>query len=245
MGTSIDDVYFARSLAEQGLIPKDAFLIDLGAQEFNGGIDIFKLHDMMAQFLAEENFDKLSIRDFTKLRFSSQIFQLLGFKYLALDVYESESSIVFDLNHDAVPGELQGAGHLVQNFGTTEHVFNQANCFKVIHDMTSPDGGIMWHNLPMSDFFYHGFFKYDIKFFDRLLIANKYELVHLRIDQAAGSMAVPDILFEKGLPPTEAKDTGVNILLRRTSPAPFKFPLDYDDSKVDVEELLDQGAVRA
>ena len=58
-------------------------------------------------------------------------------------------------------------------------------------------------------------------------------------------MAVPDILFEKGLPPTEAKDTGVNILLRRTSPAPFKFPLDYDDSKVDVEELLDQGAVRA
>jgi len=245
MGTSIDNVFFARSLAEEGLIPKDAFLIDLGAQEFKGGLDIFKLRDMMAQFLVHDSFDNLSIRDFPKLRFSGQLFKMLGFKYLALDVYESDGSIVFDLNHDAVPEELKGAAHLVQNFGTTEHVFNQANCFKVIHDLTSPNGGIMWHNLPMSDFFYHGFFKYDIKFFERLLIANKYELVHLRIDQAAGSMAVPDILLEKGLPPTVPMDTGVNILLRRTSPAPFKFPLDYDDSKVDVEELLEQGAVRA
>lgn len=245
MGTSIDNVYFARSLADQGLIPKDAFLIDLGAQEFNGGIDIFKLHDMMAEFLPDDRFNDLSIRDFTKLRFSGQIFELLGFKYLAMDVYESDSSIVFDLNHDAVPENLKGAAHLVQNFGTTEHVFNQANCFQVIHDLTSPDGGIMWHNLPMSDFHYHGFFKYDIKFFERLLSANNYELVFLRIDQAAGTHAVPNILFEKGLPPTEPLDTGVNILLRRTSPAPFKFPLDYDDSKVDVDELLEQGAVRA
>jgi len=245
MGTSIDNVFFARSLAEQGLIPKDAFLIDLGAQEFNGGIDIFKLHDMMEQFLEDDRFNNLSIRDFTKLRFSGQIFELLGFKYLAMDVYESESSIIFDLNHDLVPESLKGAAHLVQNFGTTEHVFNQANCFEVIHDLTSPDGGIMWHNLPMSDFLYHGFFKYDIKFFERLLSANSYELVYLRIDQAAGSQTVPQILLEKGMPPREPLDTGINILLRRTSPAPFKFPLDFDDSKVDVDEVLEQGAVRA
>ncbi|MBC8240629.1 MAG: hypothetical protein H8E30_09145 [Alphaproteobacteria bacterium] len=245
MGTSINDVFFARSLAEQGIIPKDTFLIDLGAQEFNSGIDIFKLHDLMAQFLHEDTFNDLSIRDFTKLRFSGQIFELLGFKYLALDVYESENSIVFDLNHDPVPEELKGAGHLVQNFGTTEHVFNQANCFQVIHDLTSPDGGIMWHALPMSDFYYHGFFKYDVKFFERLLIANNYELVYQKYSQSPGDQPIPQVLLDNGMPAMPSMDTGVNIMLRRTSAAPFKFPLDYDDSKVDVDELLKQGAVRA
>jgi hypothetical protein len=245
MGTSINDVYFARSLAEQGLIPKDAFLIDLGAQEFNNGIDIFKLHDVMAEFLPAGDFKNLRISDFTQLRFSGPIFGLLGFKYLALDVYDSENSIVFDLNHDPVPENLKGAGHLIQNFGTTEHVFNQANCFRVIHDLTSPDGGIMWHALPMSDFYYHGFFKYDVKFFERLLIANNYELVYQKYSQSPGDQPIPQVLLDNGMPPVESMDTGVNILLRRTSPAPFKFPLDYDDSKVDVDELLETGAVRA
>lgn len=245
MGTSIDNVFFARSLAEQGLIPKDAFLIDLGAQEFNGGIDIFKLHDMMAEFLPAVSIDNITVRDFAKSRFSGQLFEMLGFKYLAFDVYETDSSIAFDLNHDPVPDNLMGAAHLVQNFGTTEHVFNQANCFKVIHDLTSPQGGIMWHNLPMSNFLYHGFFKYDVKFFERLLTANSYELVYLRVDQAAGTQAVPQVLYDHGLPPTEALDTGINILLRRTSSAPFKFPLDFDDSKVDVDEVLERGAARA
>jgi hypothetical protein len=242
MGTNIENVFFARSLVEQGLVPKNALLVDLGAQEFNGGIDIFKLRDVLAEFLPADTLETQTIADFTRFRYSGPIFELLGFKYLALDVYEGESNVVFDLNRDSVPEHLKGAAHLVQNFGTTEHILNQLNCFEVIHELASPDGGIMWHNLPMSDFHYHGFFKYDVKFFERLLTANNYEIVHLRFDQGPGSHVVPQVLFDHGLPRIEALDTAVNIVLRRTSPAPFQIPLDYDDDKVNVQIEAQQQA---
>ncbi len=233
MGTNIDNVHFACSLMQQGLVPKDAMLVDLGAQEFNGGIDLFQLRDLFLQFLPEADFEKLTLSELTAYRYSRPLFERLGFKYQALDVYQGEGNVVFDLNHDKVPAHLKGTAHLVQNFGTTEHILNQVNCFEVIHDLASPDGGIMWHNLPMSDFHYHGFFKYDVKFFERLLTANNYEVVHLRFDQGPGSHAVPQVLFDHGLPHTDPVDTAVNIVMRRTSPAPFRIPLDYDEDKVD------------
>src|SRR5262249_30444591 len=71
----------------------------------------------------------------------------LGFNYASIDIDGSPGSIPLDLNYDEVPAEFKGKYHLVSNFGTTEHVANQLNAFKIIHDLTAP-GGLMFHVLP-------------------------------------------------------------------------------------------------
>jgi len=63
--------------------------------------------------------------------------QSLGFEYVAIDLV-GDNIIKLDLNRDAVPLQLQHTQDIVLNGGTTEHVANQDNAFRCIHDLTKP-----------------------------------------------------------------------------------------------------------
>jgi hypothetical protein len=63
---------------------------------------------------------------------------------------------------------------LTTNHGTTEHVFNQYNAFKMIHDFTA-QGGLMLHALPFTVHLEHGFFNYQPNIFDALARFNSYK----------------------------------------------------------------------
>ena len=199
MGTSIEKVYTARALADIGLLPAGALIVDLGAQNFNGGIDPIKLENTLANFLPEQTFSQEVLDQIAGRASLKEIFSLLGFDYRCIDAYETEAGIVLDLNQDPTPEDLRGAVDIVQNFGTTEHVLNQTNCFTMIHEMTKP-GGIMWHALPMSDFYTHGFFKYDIVFFIALARSNNYEIKEMTFGKSASAHPIPEFLFENVLP---------------------------------------------
>src|SRR5271163_3575236 len=62
----------------------------------------------------------------------------LGFDYASIDIDGSPNSIPLDLNYDSAPAEAKGKYGLVTNYGTTEHIANQLNAFRVIHDLTRP-----------------------------------------------------------------------------------------------------------
>ena len=62
---------------------------------------------------------------------------------------------------------------MVTNFGTTEHIANQLNAFKIIHDLTAP-GGIMIHAVPAQGLVNHGLLKYNPKWFWMLARSNDY-----------------------------------------------------------------------
>jgi hypothetical protein len=47
---------------------------------------------------------------------------------------------------------------LTTNHDTSEHILDQRNTFKVIHDFTAP-GGLMLHALPFTVHLEHGFFQ--------------------------------------------------------------------------------------
>jgi hypothetical protein len=64
------------------------------------------------------------------------------------------------------------------NFGTTEHVANQLNAFKLIHDLAAK-GCIMVHTLPSHGQFNHGLVNYNPKFFWMLARSNGYRLLHM------------------------------------------------------------------
>jgi len=63
----------------------------------------------------------------------------------------------FDLNTGDVPGDHGGSFDVVLNCGTSEHVFNQYNTFKIMHDAARV-GGLMCHAVPMTGYLAHGVF---------------------------------------------------------------------------------------
>ena len=75
---------------------------------------------------------------------------------------------------DQVPEGCRGKYRLVTNYGTTEHVANQLNAFKIIHDLTAV-GGLMVHSVPAQGMFCHGLVNYNPKFFWMLARSNGYK----------------------------------------------------------------------
>jgi hypothetical protein len=114
----------------------------------------------------------------------------LGFDYASIDIDGGPYSIPLDLNYDDAPWEARGKYPLVTNFGTTEHVVNQLNAFKVIHDLTAVDG-IMVHNLPSQGMLNHGLVNYNPKFFWMLARSNAYKWLYFDYTSAAVYYELP------------------------------------------------------
>ena len=101
----------------------------------------------------------------------------LGLGYAAIDIDGSPDAIPLDLNYDDIPKPEKGKYQLITNFGTTEHVANQLNAFKVIHDLTAVNG-VMVHNLPAQGMLNHGLVNYNFKFFWMLARSNGYKWLY-------------------------------------------------------------------
>jgi hypothetical protein len=91
-----------------------------------------------------------------------------------VDIDGAFGSLTLDLNFDSVPPDRRGKYGLTTNHGTSEHILDQRNTFKVIHDFTAP-GGLMLHALPFTVHLEHGFFNYQPNLFDALARYNSYE----------------------------------------------------------------------
>lgn len=108
---------------------------------------------------------------------AGELLELCGMKYKSLDISPMYNTDIFDLNFQNVATQDCGNADVVLNFGTTEHVFNQFNAFKVIHDLCSLNG-FMVHCLPCSGYCDHGFFQYTGRFFYELAGINNYEIIY-------------------------------------------------------------------
>jgi SAM-dependent methyltransferase len=93
---------------------------------------------------------------------------------------------------------------LVTNVGTTEHVFNLAQCWRTIHDLTAP-GGYIFAEQPTQGYPDHGFYNLQPTFVHDLARHNSYKVEHL--DCA----------------PTP-RGTVMRFIYRRTSDAAFEYP---------------------
>lgn len=128
-----------------------------------------------------------------------------------------------DLN---LPFDLGKRFDVCINNGTTEHVFNQANCYKAIHDHTAP-GGVMIHWTPCLGWIDHGLYNVQPGFFHDLATANSYKVMLALL--ASNSMMVPLIpgqLTSEIVAANPAfRDSLACVVLRKTKDEPFRFPL--------------------
>ena len=66
--------------------------------------------------------------------FVGELFEKAGIRYEAIDIADGYRTTIVDLNHQGAPLWFRNAFDVVLNFGTTEHLLNQFNAFRVIHD---------------------------------------------------------------------------------------------------------------
>jgi hypothetical protein len=118
--------------------------------------------------------------------FAGELFERAGMRYAAIDIAAGYRTTFVDLNHSAAPAPFVDAFDLVLNFGTTEHLLNQYNAFKVMHECTRV-GGFIVHSLPGVGYSNHGYFTYTPRCFFDLAGYNAYELVRFEFEGPAGT----------------------------------------------------------
>ena len=118
--------------------------------------------------------DEICNANATSTAFARDVYEGLGMEFNCVDSDGRAGALALDLNFDPVPEGHRNRYDLVTNHGTTEHVFNQLNSFKMIHDLTKP-GGLMLHALPFFGQWDHGFFNYQPNLFKWLGKYNSYK----------------------------------------------------------------------
>jgi len=162
-----------------------------------------------------------------------EFYENLGYQYIAFDIDGRFGSRVFDLNHDQVPARHVRWSDLTANLGTIEHVFNQVNCFRVVHDLTKP-GGLMIHVSPLNNSIYHGLFQYNPRLFSALGEYNDYEMLGQWASTADPSFWLPTSVRKQFLMESAVMVT----LMRKKGTSDFVIPLQIDTPMVPQRDAL-------
>lgn len=185
MGVGMADVEY---LSDRGHLPAGrGAVLDIGSQNlFNvtrPAVEKFARHHgaRISDRELQREADRLSYfstpRPGERTTYLSELFDLTpDLFYTSYDVCPALRTEIFDLNTENLPAAYRNRFDVVMNCGTTEHVINQMNSFRVMHDAVKP-GGIIFHQVPSIGWLDHGYFTYHPTFFDDLKVANDYELV--------------------------------------------------------------------
>jgi hypothetical protein len=171
-------------------------MMEFGEQNWFMDVDPSEIYAIISHFYSGEKAKTFTIEldEIMASNDDKKIFTLAKFfyrvifdykHYSAIDLNGTSSAVAFDLNHQI---DTTKKYDLVTNLGTSEHVFNQFQFFKNIHDITRP-GGLMIHSLPNQGCYDHGFYNYHPTFFFDLADVNQYGLIGLFYVDASQSPA--------------------------------------------------------
>lgn len=263
MGINSKDLRLLLSLVQQGHIKRHGKIVEIGAQQLSNDFlrDQALVLEAEAIFGAERGYAIPTPSPSTfgpggielqssAAPFARDFWLAVGFDYTAIDVDGSPGSVALDLNFDSVPSPLRGAFDLVTNLGTTEHICNQLNAFKAIHDLAAP-GGVMVHHLPAGGALNHGLFNYNPKFFWHLARSNDYTWLYATYYGGPENMAIPDNIRDftgqyeaesaRKLQARRVDDYGMQIAFKKRADIEFVPPIDVDTgTKTDNAVLRDR-----
>jgi hypothetical protein len=263
MGLNAKDLELILRLKGEGYFPPgNANIVEIGAQQISN--DVLKMPQLVEKMgrefgatqpfsLAEPNQSHVVHGILEHLSpdapFARDLWNWLGFGYASIDIDGSPGSIPLDLNYDSIPDEHAGKYQLVTNFGTTEHVANQLNAFKIIHDLTAV-GGIMIHDLPAQGMINHGLVNYNPKFFWMLARSNGYKWVYMDFGVADTPYPVPQNVADfvvmsepnarERISRSVLADGGILVAMQKTFDINYVSPLDVPTGAVIGNRELEQ-----
>jgi hypothetical protein len=201
------------NLAKSGLLKPGQFMFELGSQEvFVKGWE----------YLLPAFYKALGKSEITETKWGSarDLMCALGFNYQSADLDGRFGALPFDFNK---PWVSHHQYDVVTNHGTTEHCFDQNECFRTVHAATDK-GGLMIHCVPTQGYRGHCFYLYQPQFFQALADANKYEVISLQVAHDTYNKPTGRVELCK----VDAVLPG-NVLLcavlRKTEYAPFNVPI--------------------
>lgn len=99
---------------------------------------------------------------------AKHVFEMFGVEHTSIDLNGLNGALPLDLSKPIRDPKLMGAFDVVTNFGTTEHVSDQLECWHNIHRFVRP-GGLVISAVPHPDFpAGHCEYYYEEKFFEAL-----------------------------------------------------------------------------
>jgi hypothetical protein len=143
--------------------------------------------------------------------------------YHAVDLGAANELYRLDLNY---PFDLERRFDMVINNGTSEHIFNQANVFAMMHHHTEV-GGHMIHYTPCLGWIDHGFYNVQPTFFFDLAKYNCYEVVSCVLANEEVSHPLYPGFDAAGFSDKRLENSLICACLRRCAPEPFRFPTQY------------------
>ena len=241
MGASI--LPLLMKLKQQGHIANGSAVIEIGAQQLDHSFikatdDIAAAGQLFGATTPPPSLAWTGARSDTDLLAGAPLARAfwtwLGLDYASIDIDGSPGTFR-SLNYDEVPAALVGRYDIVTNFGTTEHVANQLQSFKIIHDLAAA-GAIMLHVLPAGGVLNHGLVAYNPKFFWLLGRSNGYKIVFMTMGWSERDPGLPkDLQDFLALYDREAQsrfadfqmpESSVVVALQKVFDTPFVAPLD-------------------
>lgn len=160
MGIGPIAVALYRELFDRGVFQPGQTMIELGSQ------DVTLTNTERVRALLAANGKDVDTSSSRALMLS------MGFaEYDCIDMDGRHGAMALDLNE---PIYIDKQYDIVTNHGTTEHVFDQAACFRLMHDLTRV-GGVMIHCIPMQGYLAHGMYCYTPELFHAIAYTNRYE----------------------------------------------------------------------
>lgn len=232
MGVTAKTLLRLVSLHQSGFLKDGDSVIELGTQELQCSGMENQVRDMIGYF-SERNaaikkaelYSEAEIRRMADQGLFGRLLTACGFEYRALDIFDAENTILFDLNIHEPADALREKFDLVTNFGTTEHVINQYQAMKTVHELTRT-GGIIYHDVPLAGYHVHGYFSYNPLLFMHLADANGYRIIMQHYSRAASPAFAPAFMTENGYPEAYFFNCGIEFIFQKTSSAPFRMPLE-------------------
>jgi hypothetical protein len=208
---------------DQGWLNAGDAVLDFGAQELFCGRSPSHINRFVSSF-GGEPFPDCEAKRLAENGMAGEMMVRAGFRYASVDYKDYPFAVRLNLNLDELPREHHGKYRLVTNHGTSEHILNQWNVFKAMHDAAA-QGGLIYHAVPCCGEFDHGIFNYNAKFWWALSDANGYRTLKMSawIDDKAKQ--VPDSFSDTitdYLPSAWRAPSGwMNILFQKTEARPF------------------------
>lgn len=202
-------------------------IIELGAKDVSEKLSEI---EFFMKKLKKDNIYSSMLPYIVNGRLSSRyIWESIGIdSYESIDLYDDNyNSLKFDLNKDFFEEyRFEKKFDIVTNFGCSEHVSDQIQVFKNIHNLTAVEG-IIINSIPLRTYVDHSFYSYHPNFFYSLAKVNSYEILEAFLENrfifTVFNYKTLNYLY--GI----SDDLYLTIVYRKTKDNPFVIPYEIMD----------------
>lgn len=211
MGLSIGAVQIILELHNLGYLKKSSSVVEIGSQELhlkkNDLKEFFDYAGLQSNLVdTYPNIDNFPNQPRCAAKY---FYQSLGFKeYECIDINAKHNAIKHDLNKPFKDESKFNKFDLVTDHGACEHVFNIAECYRTMHNLTKPGGYIFISQGVLKG---NGYFLFDRHFIAGIAMANNYKIIFNTYTIATGTETENGTGQEFNIPMSKALFNVINF----------------------------------